>query len=277
MANMETVNGRGNSVMKIIAWKCEATGEIFESKTKYQSHLKKLATERAAKRKLDAFKKERKDFFAGMRNTVRNAEQLAEFVKANWDKFCQNAEANSSWSNRKKKVKTHLLLEYITIGLMWRDNVCNSHSAPIGQKTNWGASDKNEPSNYPGWVGNIKYQTNEYCSELGGELWKNTGVNTGTGGYASNYYYDLKLFAADWPAMLESYEQATLYKHIYNDPRQIDFIANEEFDTTEKVISFKEEYPSLVTAYEKANVWKAIKDDTRSIREILPELNKEFI
>lgn len=215
--------------MQIIAWKCEATGSIFESKTKYQSHLKKLAKERAQKRKVEAFKKEREDFFTTMRDTCRNPDQIVEFIKANWDKFYQNAVANYRWNDSRTQFKNQPTLDWIKIDLHWSNTVSNSHNAPFGKKTNWGSRLKDEPTNYPGWIGNINYQVSEYISGLGSEMWEGTGINTGSGGYASNFYYGLELFAMDWPGMMDAREKAIIMKGLTGDSRKIEEIAEKDF------------------------------------------------
>jgi len=215
--------------MQIMAWKCEATGKIFESKVKYQSHLRKLARERALQRKVEAFKKERTEFFAGMRSTCCNASQIEEFVKANWDKFYQNAISNYIWGDKRGQFKNQPTLTSIKIKLHWNDAVYNSHCAPIGKKTNWGGRDKEEPTSYPGWTGDIEYQTSEYISGLGSEMWNGTGIGTASGGYASNFYYGLELFALDWPAMVVAREKAKVFKVLNNDSRKVEEIVDEEF------------------------------------------------
>ena len=120
----------------------------------------------------------------------------------------------------------------------WDDHVCNSHSAPIGKSTNWGARDKNEPTGYPGWKFQIEYNTvnntnKKYDSSYtySSEAWQHTGINTGTGGYASNYYFSVEMFAEDWPAMADAYEKAKAWAILNNDKRKIDAIVETMYST----------------------------------------------
>lgn len=210
---------------QILVWKCPHTGKLFESKTKYQTHLKKLSVERVAQRKKDAFRAERKAFFAHMRATVRTPAELEGFIKANWVKFCENAVLNDAWGRTKTKVKPYPKLEWIKIKATWSNSVSNSHRCPFGGETNWGGQKPNVPRGYPGWTGMLEYQVSDYQDGLhGSDMWDGTGVNTGTGGYASNYYYGLELFADDWPAMNEMREKVLTWKTLGNDQRHVDEI-----------------------------------------------------
>jgi len=212
---------------QILVWKCPHTGTLFESKTKYQTHLKKLSVRRVADRKAAAFKKERADFFAHMRATVRTPDELVEFVKQYWDKFCENADLQNAWRKTNKKKLPHPKIEYMNFKLTWSDSVSNTHSAPFGKQTNWGGQKKDVPRGYPGWHGVIHYNVSEYQSIHGSDMWKGTGVHTSAGGYnmwegtgvhtsaggyASEYYYSIEMFAEDWPAMLVQREKEIVWK-----------------------------------------------------------------
>lgn len=203
---------------QIIAWKCDTTGTIFEVEKEYKSHCRKLIREKKEAELADIKEKERVSIFTYMRNTVRNVPELVQFIKDNWDSFDLNAHKHNHWV---KKIKKGVTLDWIEIDLKWNDHISNSHHAPIGKKTNWGGMDENEPRNYPGWHGNIKYLTSEHSTgtyEHGSDMWEGTGIHPGTGGYTSNYYYDLKLFAADWPAMLDMQEQNKVFNFLKNEP-----------------------------------------------------------
>lgn len=230
------------TTMQITAWKCETTGKVFEHKVKYQSHLKKLAAERRAQAKHDAFEKARKQIFVDMRNTVRTIDELTAFIKENWIHFCVNAHVNNRWrQNRKAKAPKHPELEFFTVkGFHWDNAVSNSHSCPIGGVKNWGGLEKMPdwspaPRNYPGWKMSIEYQIigqeNTSTYPYSSEAWIGTGINTGCGGYAGNYYYQCELFADDWPAMAERYDAARAWAILNNDTRKVDDIVATLFNT----------------------------------------------
>lgn len=220
--------------MEIVAWKCETTGKVFEHKVKYQSHLKKLAADRRSKAKHDAFEAARKQIFNDMRNTVRCKSELIAFITKNWQHFCMNAMVNSWSSTRRTKNKIHPNLKFFSVkDFRWVDHVSNSHRAPIGKATNWGGRDKNKPTGYPGWMMAIEYNVEgpDTVIPYSSEAWDHTGINTGTGGYARNYYFAVELFAEDWPAMADAYEKAKAWAILNNDKRKINEIVETMYST----------------------------------------------
>jgi hypothetical protein len=262
---------------KIMVWKSDSDGKLFEDKLKYQKHLRKLAAARRKKKKMDAFEAARVAIFAEMRETCYNPDQIIEFIKAHWHDFCLNAIRHYMWKDGKKIALTDL--EWFTItDFHWGAHVSNSHSAPFGKKTNWGSRDVNEPTSYPGWTGNIRYRPTDYDTSsyhFGSDAWVGTGINTGSGGYAREYYYDVKLFADDWPAMRKSMECGARYKlmmqHTQSETRSIEAIATAMFDTAEKIAAFDLQYPDWIENCEKAHVWAKLSDDKRPLGRILKE------
>lgn len=263
---------------QILVWKCPHTGELFESKTKYQTHLKRLSVERVARRKEDKFKAERAAYFKQMRDNVRTPEELVNFVKDNWEAFCNNAVVNDPRRFEPKR-KPHPDLEYLKLTeFRWDPNLSCSHSAPIGKQTNWGGNKKDQPTGYPGWKARIEYQTTDHKThkyEYSGDMWKGTGVHTGTGGYASNYYYYIELWADDWPAMAEPFLVVEEYRKLNFDNRKVEEIVATVLNTAEKVAAFTAELPALQERYEAARTWKAIKGDQRGLSTIMQEMGLE--
>lgn len=226
------------TTMQITAWKCETTGKVFEHKVKYQSHLKKLAAERRSQAKHDAFELVQKQTFINMRNTVRSLPELKAFIEANWIHFCMNAEINNRWRFIKKsKSLIHPELKFFVVkDFRWNDEISNSHSCPIDGVKNWRGDNtmpdgSPAPRNYPGWKMSIEYQVvgqeNTSTYPYSSEAWQGTGIHTGCGGYASNYYFQCDLFAADWPAMAEAYNATRTWAILNNDDRSLETIVRE--------------------------------------------------
>lgn len=85
--------------------------------------------------------------------------------------------------------------------MIWSDQYSNSHSAPLGKMTNY-HHDSNHPSGYPGYRGHISYQMID-DSGGGSNIFRQTGINTGSGGGGGiKYTYEVTLFAADWPMLV---------------------------------------------------------------------------
>ncbi len=85
--------------------------------------------------------------------------------------------------------------------IYWLDKCSNSHSAPIGKKTNWCGQNRREPTGYPGYRGHISFDV--IGANVGSNIFTATGLNTGTGnGGGLNCQFDITLFAQDWPMLV---------------------------------------------------------------------------
>jgi hypothetical protein len=226
--NVKNSTDKGSGITQIIAWECNLTGEIFKSKEKYKRHLCGIASKRRQDKVLIEHARQRDVFFATMRETCRSTDDITQFIINNWTKFCNNAIDNSWQANA--YTKPYPTLEAIEINARWRENVSNSHCSPLTGVTNWSGEVKSAPTSYSGWYGKITYQTsdtNTYEYEFDSKMWKHTGINTGTGGYAGGYYYEFSIFEDDWPAMAEINNKARVWKQLKNDTRSIEEIARD--------------------------------------------------
>lgn len=119
-----------------------------------------------------------------------------------------------------KQLKKHFgAVAKLEIELRFGD-VSNSHSAPIGKKTNWCGRD-NGPTSYPGfqgrirgkWLKNGRNMENKVVDSITDALddsWARgiAGVNTGTGGGSNkDFEYELKIFLADFPKLQAAYDK----------------------------------------------------------------------
>lgn len=256
---------------QIIAWKCEETGKIFEVKKSYQTHIRRLSTARRKKVKAEEIARNRIAIFTTFRNTCRSAEQIVEFVKENWGHFCLNAVVNNRWGRPNRTPKSYPTLNKMTLEFVYSKEVSISHAAPLGTPTNWGGRVKTLPTSMPGWKGQIKYQPSDTKTSTypnGSEMWIGTGLMTGSGGYASGYYYGTEMFEADWPALTETYNCARTYQLLVGTTVSIDLIAK-QFDTAEKCKEFLTKFPSNVI--EQAKAWKTLSGVHKSLLDIIVE------
>jgi hypothetical protein len=214
---------------QVLVWKSDSDGKLFEDKTKYAKHLRKLAAARADERKVAKVEASREQFLIDMGNTVTSIEHLEQFIKDNWKWFAANGAASASW---RKPANTEHKLVGIEITAQWRNSVSNSHRCPRGGVTNWSPSMNrgnglNLPEGYPGWAGVIKFSVDagssdhkvprKYCG-FGSDYFDRTIVNTGSGGSGNGYTYSysLELFAADFPAMMNARERTKVWNKISN-------------------------------------------------------------
>ena len=223
---------------KITVWKCDQTGKLFEDKTKYSSHLRKLARERATKRKLQAEASVVDAWWAQAYEREMTIREFPQWVMDNQDHFWSEAARNRSWdwervgrthSRRRGAVPCPIprIVEFVKFDVSWCASVSNSHDCPHNGVMNWGGREKMPdgspaPRGYPGWSGRVEWLVTwpeEWDGVyLGGDLFGSCGNNrrrayTGTGGgggmrynhkhqcHVQNFGYDFRMFAADWPGM----------------------------------------------------------------------------
>jgi len=201
---------------KVTVWECEADGKLFKDKSKYMTHLRKLAGSNIAKRKIERMESTRPIIMQKM-GQVQSSDELVQFIKDNWQWFWANG---VSRNNHDKKPSFHELVDVNIENLKWNERCYNSHSCPQGGMTNFGGHDKdNRPTSYPGWRGRIAvtvktpiytYRGKKHAEQgWGSRHFDNTLIHTetGGGGRASNLTYktaySITLWAADFPVMYE--------------------------------------------------------------------------
>ena len=235
---------------QITAWKVDETGEIFEDKKKYSARLGQLTRERNAKEKRDAIIAQRQAVFAEMRATVRNSDQLVQFIKDHWTTFAANGCARVGWWKDEIRTRTefHNLTMFTVNAFKWDGR---------------------------SWYWQIAWDTdkkNDSTYEYGPSIFEGTGINISGGGTAGTHYGQFHLPSEDWPALAESWEAARFAIEIGVSSKQVDEIATNYFDTTESVREFYKKYPP--EKIEAAKTWKIISNSKMSLRNII---DKEMI
>jgi len=206
---------------QILVWKSVTDGKLFEDKSKYIGHLRKIAAIRRQDKCLAKLEAER-EVFVDQMGLVSSIADLNRFIKVNWKWFYTNGLLSEGW--RLGKGQTPEFHEYVDVylsGMRWSEAVSNSHSAPRKGVTNFDTRadcNKDKPTGYPGWIGRIdikvrppmkKYQGKEYIADgWGSSYFNRTTINTGGGGGGGgknhkSYSYDVRIFAADFPVMHE--------------------------------------------------------------------------
>jgi hypothetical protein len=235
----------------ITAYKSDVDGKIFEDKSKYTAHLRKLARHRNAQRKLIIAEAEKDRVWAELYQREQSIDDWMQMVIDNQHLFWAEAAAGDpfDWQNVGKKLgrgknagnlPMPRVLQ-ITHSLRWSDSVSNSHSCPHDGQTNWGGhrSEEGVPNGYPGWTGHIEWLV-EWPEEfdgiyLGSDLFSkgtfrsgrqraHTGSGGGAGGHFSKVFntwcqrpsYDFRIFAADWPGMARYREKMKIWSVLSN-------------------------------------------------------------
>ena len=236
-------------MVQIVAWKSEADGKIFEDKSKYQAHLRKLARHRLAQRKLQIAESVKDAAWAELYEREQSIDQWMQMVIDNQHLFWAEAAAGDpyDWQNVGKKLSRGKNAQVmpqprvlkITHQLRWSDMVSNSHSCPVGGVTNWGNRDPDAPTGYPGWQGRMdwvyawprEWDGVYLGSDLFGGFANHYGrsrVHTGTGGsggtvfskkhncYVTSCGYSVNVFAADWPGLTRHRDKQVMWKTLTN-------------------------------------------------------------
>jgi len=210
---------------KITAWKCPHTGKLFDDEGVYKRHLKTLSRLRCRAREhqlvVDSV-----DAVMTAGRECKNAQELCEYILKHSKEYMLTGmwrSFNGSAINEALKLGHQIHWPKFTgikfHHVRWNDKLSNTHAAPRGKKTNWGGNEIGVSRGYPGWGGNIrvyhkpnakivivdprKTRVREFSipsfSNCAGP---HSGINTGTGGgRADGFYYDVKLFAEDFPEM----------------------------------------------------------------------------
>jgi len=233
----------------ITAYKCDADGKIFEDKSKYTAHLRKLARHRNAQRRLKIAEAEKDAAWAELYEREQSIDDWFQMVIDNQHLFWAEAAEGDphDWECVGKKygrgknavvVPVPRVLK-IVHSMTWSDSVSNSHSCPHDGVTNWGGRVEGAPRGYPGWTGRVDWVV-EWPRELegmylGSDLFSkgtfrtgrqraHTGTGGGGGGRMSKEFntwvqcpgYQFDIFASDWPGLTRYYQKRKMWNTLSN-------------------------------------------------------------
>ena len=191
--------------MSIIqAYKSDMDGKVFEFKSDYTKHLRKLADKRREEKRMIQHKINRELFLDKM-GQVGSFDELEQFIKDNWQFFRMNAQERD-FGRRFRKGDDELINLSLSIN-GFSQSCSNSHKCPRKGQTNWGGyGDKdNVPRSYPGWRGRITFSVT-HSTSFGSNYFEGTPLGTGSGGGGDECKsYDLQLWAADFPVLWEKH------------------------------------------------------------------------
>jgi hypothetical protein len=211
---------------QILAWRSDTDGRLFEDKSKYIKHLKKLAKERLLDRKIQKVENAWDELNRQM-GQVANITELKQFISDNWDQFFLNGIKNNAWRSDYAPTK-HELVSIDFWNLKWDDHNSNSHRCPKGGVTNY-MRDADKPKSYPGWECRIQFEvkTEQYTHRkktyyrqgYGSDYFNKSIVSLGGGGGGCSngtqkYQYECTLWADDFPVMFENHMKSKTWNYL---------------------------------------------------------------
>lgn len=181
----------------VTAYLCPWTKSLFRSKEAYLKHLRKH-------RSFLLKDIRRNRALASLEDWYRcpTPQSIVEWVDRNPTPFYDNALYLAFGDKRSIEFRKEFKLEIAHLVLRWTNHASNSHSAPRDGITNWGHED-GKPTGYPGWTGRICFRLNKDIG-FSSNVFKETCLNTGSGGGSEWVEYSVTLFDSDWPGLSQT-------------------------------------------------------------------------
>lgn len=230
---------------RVLVWRSDADGRLFEDYKKYRAHLARLSRARRAEAKRLLEQKNLDAKWARLYELEIDINEWPQLVMDNQDMFWDAAQIANYHSARLPRPR---LLEFTEFQVNWSDRVSNTHCRPHNGVTNWGGQEKLKdgspaPRGYPGWCGRIGWIVEwpkKYDGHYpGSDLFRSFGsigrcrAHTGTGGgghmsynqkyqcHVQSFSYSFELFAADWPGMARRHEKNRVWSILDQDERVV--------------------------------------------------------
>lgn len=201
-------------------FQCPFSKKLYVTKHAYMEHLKRLRRENHLK----IYRNTNMDRLTADLNNQPSFDAIIKWFDLHGAYFLARAKHRYGSNNKNwpDPDEFWIKLTYLRVSHGYQSN---SHSAPRGMRTNWCGHQKDIPKGYPGWGGYIEFQTSHDLPSFGGDVLRGTGINTGTGGGASNnrFGYGVTFFDYDWPELTKEIEKVKVYKTLkseeYKEPK----------------------------------------------------------
>lgn len=179
------------------AYRCPFTDEVFRYKREYLAHLRSRRSRIHGKIRSNNLDKDL--------SRIREAtawDEMIHLVEENSALFMENARRHNPGYDGEWPDAKNFRVRITYLSITQDPSVSNSHNCPLNGVTNWGNHRPGAPRGYPGWQGRIEYQTSHKLPIFGRDVFRRTGINTGSGGGITNncFGFSVELFDADWPA-----------------------------------------------------------------------------
>lgn len=173
---------------KIVAWKCEDTGTIFEDHTEYTKHRKRISKEKSKKRIEELEIANFELLLKTIASEVRTPDELASAIANNWSMFCRNYSRNTLYGFRKPNEKP--VLKGLAINVSWSPFTKN-------------------------FVGRLSMQLSSNIYGFGSTFFADTPIVLGSGGgnsHTHKWNWDVRLDPTIFTGMYKHHEKLETWK-----------------------------------------------------------------
>lgn len=189
---------------KVTAWKCENTGTLFGTEEEFRAHLCHKRYRRFVEKRRETRRSTLEERVGVLRQLTSFAE-IEAWLNANGKLLFEHAYERFSDYDKKRATKNrtkhpHYLGEVRFENLRW-EAIATTHHAPFGRRTT--GFGKEPAERYFGWRGKISFVQKNFPT-FASEIFRNTGINTGSGGGGDRLEYQLVIFAEDFPDLMEA-------------------------------------------------------------------------
>jgi hypothetical protein len=191
--------------MKILVRKCPWTGELYEDDNEYRQYLSELRVHRQERRMMLRRAEAGDAAIQWATQNVTSAEQFEKWFTNNWKELVIRGTVYDllSWGKNFDHIDVNNIPELVSVRMTatFSHQLSNTHSCPKNGVTNW-HGDKDKPRGYPGWRCRLEWRMAHDPKKFraGGDIFRNSVINTGTGSGGDYCTYDVSLWADDWPA-----------------------------------------------------------------------------
>jgi len=197
--------------MKIVAYKCEDTGDIFEHEKDYRNHRARFLRQKRVHDSHEQKSNSFKEWLAEEKLKIISISMIGPWILANQKKLMEAANFfRLDTFGHQFKTDSDTFTKYEITNITYNHNLPNSHNCPEGGVTNWGGRVEGAPRGYPGWKcrvsGSLSRNRKDSGSYPYGGVSQLVRVLTGGGGGGNeNWSYDADIFLDDWPGLRQQW------------------------------------------------------------------------
>jgi hypothetical protein len=198
-----------NNKMKIQAWKCPYTGNLFEleDRAKYVACRRKGRKAFLAQQEKEKIRDTWKEWLRAEKLKITRPEQIVDWFLTNQKTIMAAYNAIDGWHRHfdDKFVPEDNFSKLEFTRLTFSETVSNSHSCPEDGVRNF-MCEPDKPRGYIGWTGYLNGSLDRPAKHNASYPYSGAlqlvGIHTGSGGGGNkSFSYDFKIFLGDWPGL----------------------------------------------------------------------------